>query len=121
MTNPNPAYKNLYDRQSGKPKWSSYAMRMHPKPTFYKYKWHIFQAGSPEGKHFFSTTKLSTHAAMTLMENLRRHNQGYLVYNYRYPRATDDSPLEMQHRKWCDIEKAPDFNLDTDPVWNGHK
>lgn len=121
MTNTNPVYKNLYDRQSGRPNWSSYATRVHPNPVFYKYKWHVFHAASIEGKEFFSTPKISTHAAMTLMKNLRQLNQGYLVYNYRYPRAADDSPLVMQHKKWCDIEKAPDFKLDTDPIWNGHK
>ena len=100
---------------------SSYAVYLHPNPHFWKYKWNIFHDKSPEGKQFFKTPELSTKEAMDLIESLKSHDKGCLIYNRRLPRQGMDVPFDFSNYKWADYEIAPAYEDDLDPVWTGHK
>ena len=117
--NRNPTYSDLY--LDGKPVRGSYAMGVHLNPRWWKYLWRVFHRRSPEGRAFFSTPKLSTHAAMTLITELEAKEEGYLVYNSQQPRNGKNTPFDMTHKKWEDYTPALPYEDDDDPEWDGHK
>ena len=118
--NGNPTYRDLIDHD-GKPSRISYAKYMHPNPRWWKYQWRVFHRSSKEGRAFFSTQKLSTHAAMKLIKELVEKNEGYLLYNSSQPRRGKDTPFDLTHKRWTDCTPALPYDDDDDPEWHGHK
>ena len=118
--NTNPTYRDLIDHD-GKPSRVSYAKNMHPNPRLWKYQWRVFHRLSKEGRAFFSTQKLSTHAATNLIRELVEKEEGYILYNSRQPRKGKDTPFDLTHEKWADYTPALPYDDDDDPEWHGHK
>ena len=99
---------------------------MHPNPRFFKYYWWVFWKESPvDGREFLSKSyRLSTAAAMQLLDRLRELNEPCLIYNTRHPRmdkANVPFPFNPESERWKDTEWAPAYDEDLDPVWNGFK
>lgn len=94
---------------------------LHPRPTYYKYDWLVFHEGSDcEGAAFMDYSKaISTSAAMTLVEELKREGKSCILYNRRRRRQpsaqTPPWPVGQGY------EYAPGFDDDEDPEWQGHK
>jgi hypothetical protein len=99
----------------------SYALTLHPNPRFYKYVWWVFSKYSTaEGQEFFSeANRLTTAAAMRLLERLKAENEPCVLYNARLPRA--GSIFDPTAEKWQSVEWAPAYEEDKDESWNGHK
>ena len=118
--NANPTYRDLIDHD-GKPSRVRYAKNMHPNPRWWKYQWQVFHQSSKEGREFFSTQKLSTHAAMNLIRELVEKEEGYILYNSRQPRNGKNTPFDLTHEKWASFTPALPYDDDDDPEWHGHK
>jgi len=109
--------------QSGSEEWhgSSYASGVHPNRTFYKYYWWIFWNESPvDGREFLTKEyRLSTAAAIELIERLREQKEPYWLYNTRLPRLGSDIPFDPQSARWQGCEWAPAYDDDSDPAAEG--
>jgi len=106
---------------NGKIVRSGYATNVNPNPRLWKYQWQVFHRGTPQGRAFFSTQKLSTHAAMTLIRELVEKDEGYLIYNSRQPRSGKDTPFDPTHERWANCTSALPYKDDDDPEWHGHR
>lgn len=97
---------------------ASFASHVHPVPSFYKYYWWVFHAGSPvEGRAFLAPFfRLSTFAFVTLTRDLARGGCAHLIYNKRLPRIGARN-VRFRGR----VEYAMPFELDSDHEYEGHK
>ncbi len=106
---------------------SSYASGVHPNPRFYKYYWWIFWNESPvDGKEFLTDKyRLSTAAAIQLLNSLSEQNEPCWLYNKRLPRHGSAIPFDAHSTRWKKVEWAPAYDEDADPIadgkWLGHK
>jgi hypothetical protein len=118
----NPRYPDLYSGFPRKPRISSFVIYRHPNPRFYKYTYRVFHGGSPEGKAFFSETpELSVYETQELTNQLKALNQGFMIYNYQYPRDEPTSPLDLSHPRWRNCKIAPNYDDDPDIEIHGCK
>jgi len=104
--------------------WYYHCPYMHPNPYYYKYYWWVFWEGSPcEGYKFFSDDlRLCLAKAEELMTNLRKIQKSFWVYNHRCPRLDPiNTPFNENHNRWKDVEWAPAFDDDKDPICDGFK
>lgn len=106
------------ERATGRRNGSSYAQGVHPNPRFYKYVWWVFWSESPaEGWGFLSNRyRLSTAAAVELLAELKARGEPYWLYNQRLPRRDPANPFDVNHPRWQDVEWAPAYDDDSDPV-----
>lgn len=118
--NMKPTYENLIG-SDGSPSRVSYAMGVHPNPRWWKYRWRVFHLGTPQGRAFFYTQRLSTHKAMKLIRELEAKDEGYVLYNYCQPRIGNDTPFNLSHPRWKDYTLALPYDEDHDLEWEGHK
>lgn len=97
----------------------SYASGMHPSPYWYKYYYWVFCRHSPvDGRAFLSDEyRLCVYDAMQLIDELNASGDGYWLYNRRLPRNEPSSPLDFNHPMWLNVEMAPAYTEDSDPVY----
>jgi hypothetical protein len=117
-----PSFIHLRVLSAGKPQ-SLFCSgpRLHPNPAFYKHYWLVFHAGSPcDGAAFLDYSKaLCTSAAMILVDELKSQGGSCMLYTIsrrRIPSSKTPPWVEV-----AGYEYAPDFDEDTDPLWQGHK
>lgn len=97
---------------------TSSARRVHPNPRFYKYYWWIFWNESPvDGRAFLADQyRLNTAAAIQLMDQLDKLGEPYWIYNEQVRRLGSTIPYDPQSPKLRDIEWAPAYDDDPDPM-----
>jgi hypothetical protein len=90
---------------------------------FYKYTWQIWTPDFElEGHEFLRyAMRMSTAAFMARYEEMFRSNLPGWIYRHDRPREGPGTPFDRNHLKWKDVEFAPSWDDDPDPVWNGHK
>ena len=118
--NADPKHQDLNDEEGGVAR-RIFALNLHPNPRYYKYRWRVFHLGSVEGREFFDTEEISTHAAITLMDELFKKGEGYFVYNRSAPRLGKNTPFDLTHKKWANCTPAPAYEDDDDPSHDRHK
>lgn len=106
------------ERAEGRSVGSSCAQGVHPNPRFYKYVWWVFWSESPiDGWDFCCDEhRLSTAAALSLLADLEERGEPYWLYNRQIPRRDPANPFDVEHPRWRDVEWAPAFDDDPDPV-----
>ena len=112
------------ERQGGEHYCSSFAQGMHDNKYFFKYYWWVFWNDSPaDGEEFLTDQyRLSTAAAIELMDRLKREKEPYWVYNVKLPRHDPvNTPFDIQSPHWHGQEWAPAYDQDHDPIalWKG--
>lgn len=103
---------------------ASYATFLHPNPHFYKYYWWVFWQGSPcDGDDFLSNRyRMPMKQAFELIDNLRKDQQSYWLYNKRLPRLDpDNTPFDPNAEIWQNAEWAKPFDEDRDDEYRGFK
>lgn len=105
-------------RRQREARCSSFATGVHPNPRFYKYYWWVFWSESPiDGMEFLSDKyRLSTAAAIALLAELKAMGKPLWLYNRRLPRRDPANPFDANHSQWRDVEWAPPYDDDMDPV-----
>jgi len=107
------------NRLSARPSFEYfYGHFMHSNPRFYKYYWSVYSFDSAKG---VPTNHLCTSAAMERMSSLRERSLEYMVGNTKVLRLGSGIPIDLNHSRWVGYEFAPEFELDEDPLWNGHR
>lgn len=108
-------------QSSGHSRW--YACGLHPEPRNYKHYWRVFTLNSElEGLEFLQNGPILTTAhCMTLLEDLTARGQLYIVYGWKRPRRHPSMPFNPSSERWKTANWAPDFDHDSDPLWEGHK
>lgn len=92
-------------------------------PRFYKYTWQIWTPDCEiEGREFLRyAPRMSTAAFMARYEAMSNANLPGWIYRHDHPREGPGTPFDSSHPKWNNVEFAPSWDDDLDPVWNGHK
>lgn len=92
-------------------------------PRLYKYTWQIWTPDCElEGREFLQfDARLSTAVFMARYEAILDAKLGGWIYRHDRPRQGPGTPFDRNHPKWKNVEFAPSWDLDPDPVWNGHK
>lgn len=101
----------------------SYASGLHPSPRLYKHYWRVFTLDSElEGWDFLQNGPvLCTAQCAALTDQLTLEKKPFIVYGWKRPRKYPGMPFSPSSKRWRDTEWAPDFDLDTDPLWDGYK
>jgi hypothetical protein len=93
-------------------------------PRHYKFYWQVFTLTSPyEGYEFFQhAPRLCSAQYQKEMERLCAERVPALIYSFKLPRRDPANPFDLSHPKWKDVEFAPSWDEDQDPiVEGGHK
>jgi hypothetical protein len=98
-----------------------YAQGVHPNPRFFKYYWWVFWNESPvDGQEFLGDAfRLSSAAALRLIDELKAKNEPYWLYNEKVPRMDPTNPFDPQSPYWTGTEWAPQYDEDPDPIADG--
>lgn len=90
---------------------------------FYKYTWQIWTPDCElEGREFLRhAPRMSTAAFMARYKAMLNANLPGWIYRHDRPREGLGTPFDRSHPKWNNVESAPAWDDDLDPVWNGHK
>jgi hypothetical protein len=95
----------------------------HSNPRFYKYYWWVFHKGSPEEGEAFLVPRyrLCMHDAYALERELRARRETFITHNRQHPRFDPRRPFDPNAKKWANVEWAPCFEDDTDPLYKGFR
>ncbi len=92
-------------------------------PRFYKYSWQIWtpECGLEGADFFLRGDYMSTAHFVSVFEQMRRKQQPGWIYSRKRPRLGADTPFDINHPKWLDVEFAISWDEDLDPIWQGYK
>lgn len=92
-------------------------------PRFYKHTWLIWTPDCELDGHDFlrDAPRMSTAAFMARYDEMSKSSLPGWIYRYDRPREGPGTPFDRSHPKWKNVEFAPAWDEDPDPVWNGHK
>ena len=90
-------------------------------PRFHKHTWQVFSPYSEwEGDAFFEhAPRLCIHDFEVEVARLLAAGVSCLAYGRRRPRKDPRNPFDMSHPKWKNVQFAPSWDDDTDPVVEG--
>jgi hypothetical protein len=90
-------------------------------PRFHKYYWRIFSLECPWEDHdFFRQAPILCNADFEKeIRRLLAKNLSCMVYGFHKPRSDPANPWDISHAKWKNVEFAPSWEEDTDPVVEG--
>lgn len=115
-------FRESFDKLVGKGEQHWCHQLIHPNPKFYKHRFQIYTPDLPwEGSDFFlNAPRLGFAEFWTILDQYRTDERSCLIYVYKQPRK-GNTPFDPSSKKWSQVQFAPAWEDDADPVEDGHK